>query len=92
MSVPITEINCLTVDYLLLGQHLDTHSFYFNYHPTLQELYTWDRGNQLTYPIRYHVNDYNSTVADKTEDALNPQMQTGYEIFHDHDNGNDAGR
>ncbi|XP_029726008.1 uncharacterized protein LOC109409677 [Aedes albopictus] len=62
------------------------------YNPKNKELYTWDRGNQLTYPIRYHVNDYNTTVADKAEDALNPQMQTGYEIFHDHDNGNDAGR
>lgn len=57
----------------------------------LQELYTWDRGNQLTYPIRYHVSDFNVTITDKTEDSLNPQMQTGYDIFHDHDNSNDGG-
>ncbi|XP_058836869.1 uncharacterized protein LOC131693231 [Topomyia yanbarensis] len=60
------------------------------YNPKNRELYTWDRGNQLTYPIRYHVADYNTTASEKSDDALNPQMQTGYDIFHDHDNGYDG--
>lgn len=29
----------------------------------LQELYSWDRGNQLTYPVRYHEIGHNSTLA-----------------------------
>ncbi|XP_058066381.1 uncharacterized protein LOC131216002 [Anopheles bellator] len=50
-----------------------------------KELYTWDRGNQLTYPIRYHEIGYNTTATEKADDGLNPQMQTGYDIFTDHD-------
>nr|XP_040223621.2 uncharacterized protein LOC120949998 isoform X1 [Anopheles coluzzii]XP_040223622.2 uncharacterized protein LOC120949998 isoform X1 [Anopheles coluzzii] len=50
-----------------------------------KELYTWDRGNQLTYPIRYHEIGYNTTATEKADDGLNPQMQTGYDIYNDHD-------
>ncbi|XP_049541678.1 uncharacterized protein LOC125954974 [Anopheles darlingi] len=50
-----------------------------------KELYTWDRGNQLTYPIRYHEIGYNTTATEKADDGLSPQMQTGYDIFNDHD-------
>lgn len=50
-----------------------------------QELYTWDKGNQLTYPVRYHELDYNSTDKDdKTmgSDFAQRDMPTGYNIYH----------
>lgn len=47
-----------------------------------QELYTWDKGNQLTYPIRYHEIGYNVTSSEKYDDNLNPQMQTGHELYN----------
>jgi hypothetical protein len=50
-----------------------------------KELYTWDKGNQLTYPVRYHELDYNSTDKDdKTmgSDFAQRDMPTGYNIYH----------
>lgn len=47
-----------------------------------QELYTWDKGNQLTYPTRYHEIGNNVTSNEKTDD-LNPQMQMGFEVYRD---------
>lgn len=52
----------------------------------LKELYTWDKGNQLTYPTRYHEIGNNVSSSEKTDD-LNPQMQSGYDVYHD--NGNE---
>ncbi|CAH0552151.1 unnamed protein product [Brassicogethes aeneus] len=51
-----------------------------------KELYTWDKGNQLTYPIRYHEIGYNYTGKDDKKENLegiSPQMQTGYKIYED---------
>ncbi|XP_023027680.2 uncharacterized protein isoform X1 [Leptinotarsa decemlineata] len=40
------------------------------YNAKSQELYSWDKGNQLTYPVRYHDIGYNVTgKEDKTESA-----------------------
>lgn len=44
-----------------------------------QELYTWDKGNQLTYPIRYHELGYNHNATES--DDVNPQLNTGYDVF-----------
>lgn len=51
------------------------------YNPKNKELYTWDRGNQLTYPVRYNEIGYGH------KDEADPHvpeaaMQTGLEIFH----------
>ncbi|KAJ6644219.1 Myocilin, partial [Pseudolycoriella hygida] len=47
-----------------------------------KELYTWDKGNQLTYPTRYHEVGNNASSSDKTDD-LSPQMHSGIDIYHD---------
>ncbi|XP_059613225.1 uncharacterized protein LOC132259559 [Phlebotomus argentipes] len=52
------------------------------YNHRSRELYTWDKGNQLTYPIRYHEIGYNATSAEKADD-LSAQLQTGVDVFHD---------
>lgn len=44
-----------------------------------KELYSWDKGNQLTYPIRYNEAGFNASSAEKIEDST-AQLQTGYEI------------
>ncbi|RZF35073.1 hypothetical protein LSTR_LSTR009665 [Laodelphax striatellus] len=46
-----------------------------------KELFTWDRGNQLTYPIRYHEIGYNISKEEKGEPEANPLVQTGFEIY-----------
>ncbi|CAG9858094.1 unnamed protein product [Phyllotreta striolata] len=38
-----------------------------NYNARNQELYSWDKGNQLTYPVRYHDIGYNLTAVPKDE-------------------------
>uniref|UniRef100_A0A1B0DMQ1 Uncharacterized protein n=3 Tax=Phlebotomus papatasi TaxID=29031 RepID=A0A1B0DMQ1_PHLPP len=52
------------------------------YNHRSKELYTWDKGNQLTYPIRYHEIGYNASSAEKADD-LSAQLQTGVDVFHD---------
>nr|CAD7196890.1 unnamed protein product [Timema douglasi] len=47
-----------------------------------KELYTWDRGNQLTYPIRYHEIGYNLTKEEKGEPEASAQVQTDFMIYH----------
>nr|CAD7434669.1 unnamed protein product [Timema monikensis] len=47
-----------------------------------EELYTWDRGNQLTYPIRYHEIGYNLTKEEKGEPEASAQVQTDFLIYH----------
>jgi Olfactomedin-like domain len=47
-----------------------------------KELYTWDKGNQLLYPVRYHEIGYNHTS--DTDSMLNVQLHAGYDIFHHH--------
>lgn len=59
-------------------QPMRTFNFYCIF--ILQELYTWDRGNQLTYPIRYN----NMTVASgpasgERSDETVYNHQTGYD-------------
>lgn len=44
-----------------------------------QELYTWDKGNQLTYPIRYHEIGYNISKEEK-EPESNLVNRTDVEI------------
>lgn len=53
------------------------------YNHRSKELYTWDKGNQLTYPTRYHEIGYNISSSEKTDDALNPEKHTGYDIIED---------
>ncbi|CAO1428660.1 unnamed protein product [Diamesa hyperborea] len=53
-----------------------------------KELYTWDKGNQLTYPVRYHEIGYNQTASDKHDDYLNPQLHSGYDVFTHNQNNN----
>ncbi|CAH1108649.1 unnamed protein product [Psylliodes chrysocephalus] len=45
------------------------------YNAKNQELYSWDKGNQLTYPVRYHDIGYNSTTVPKDEAADPPTPQ-----------------
>lgn len=47
----------------------------------LQELFTWDRGNQLTYPIKVHDVSILSNKEDKGEPEANAlQSQTGFDV------------
>ncbi|PNF35348.1 hypothetical protein B7P43_G02585 [Cryptotermes secundus] len=46
-----------------------------------KELFTWDKGNQLTYPIRYHEIGYNTSKEDKGEPETSPLVQTGYDVY-----------
>lgn len=61
-----------------------TYLFYY----FLQELYSWDKGNQLTYPVRSHDigYNYNQTLRDEkhseSSDRPTSAKQTGYEIIH----------
>ncbi|XP_066907006.1 uncharacterized protein [Halyomorpha halys] len=50
------------------------------YNPRNKELFTWDKGNQLTYPIRYHEIGYNMTKEDKGEPEANALNQTGFDV------------
>lgn len=45
----------------------------------LQELFTWDHGNQLTYPIRYNDMTKYSSPNERAEEAFNAYVQTGYD-------------
>ncbi|XP_068082075.1 uncharacterized protein [Anabrus simplex] len=45
-----------------------------------KELYTWDKGNQLTYPIRYHEIGYNTTSRERNEPEASAQVETGYDV------------
>nr|CAH7752357.1 unnamed protein product [Callosobruchus chinensis] len=40
------------------------------YNPRSQDLYSWDKGNQLTYPVRYHDIGYNATNKDEKSEVL----------------------
>lgn len=44
------------------------------------ELYTWNMGNQLTYPVRYNYIGYNETAADKNEE-YSVVPSTGFSVF-----------
>lgn len=57
----------------------ECHPFFLslNAYPLfLQDLYTWDRGNALTYPIRYHEIGYNLNKQDK----LDADFVTGVDV------------
>lgn len=49
----------------------------------LQELYSWDKGNQLSYPIRYHEIGYNISSADEkpAPEPATAQLRTGFDIY-----------
>ncbi|CAO1433024.1 unnamed protein product [Diamesa serratosioi] len=51
-----------------------------------KELYTWDKGNQLTYPVRYHEIGYNQTSNDKHDDYSN--LHSRYDLFTHNKNNN----
>ncbi|XP_046398065.1 uncharacterized protein LOC124164884 [Ischnura elegans] len=50
------------------------------YNAKNKELYTWDKGNQLTYPVRYNEIGYNSTKEEKGEPEANAQV-TGFDVY-----------
>lgn len=45
----------------------------------VQELYTWDRGNHLTYPTRYHGIGSNLTSTEKSDDSPYSE-RLGYDV------------
>lgn len=54
-----------------------------------KELYTWDKGNQLTYPVRYHEIGYNQTMDRNGDEFVISQLHDGYDLFnHNHQHGN----
>lgn len=56
----------------------------------MQELYTWDRGNQLTYPVRYHEIGYKQKEELETLEApLVAEVKTGVEHHHSQQNPDD---
>ncbi|XP_018572198.1 uncharacterized protein LOC108911691 [Anoplophora glabripennis] len=60
------------------------------YNPKNTELYSWDKGNQLTYPVRYHDIGYNITGKDDKTDSLeNPKAlgSTGFTVNHRDEHG-----
>lgn len=45
------------------------------YNHRLKELFTWDRGNQLTYPIRYNNRTHsNGSSGERTDFAYDPDF------------------
>lgn len=51
------------------------------YNHRMKELYTWDKGNQLAYPTRYHDMGYNITSSnEKLDDNFHSQLNTGYDV------------
>lgn len=57
------------------------HTTLVQYNPQYKELFTWDQGNLLTYPIRYHDMGTNST--NKEQD---PSSNGISEIIRDESN------
>ncbi|KAI5732403.1 hypothetical protein M8J77_026306 [Diaphorina citri] len=54
-----------------------TNTTMITYNSRYKDLYTWDRGNSLTYPIRYHeIDSYNLNKQEKTD----ADMTTGVDI------------
>lgn len=51
------------------------------YNARTKELFTWDNGNQLTYPIRYHSIGYDAVSGEKQEENSNSNVRTGYEKY-----------
>ncbi|XP_055319441.1 uncharacterized protein LOC129577050 [Sitodiplosis mosellana] len=49
------------------------------YNPETKELFTWDHGNQLTYPIRYNDMTKYASASERNEEAYNAHIQTGYD-------------
>lgn len=52
------------------------------YNHKTKELYTWDKGNSLIYPVRYHEIGYNQTTDHDISNVHN--LQGGIDIFHQH--------
>ena len=54
-----------------------TKNIYCIFHKSwFQSLTTWDGGNQLTYPVKYHDIGYKEDLKDKEEDA----RLTGFQV------------
>ncbi|XP_066147543.1 uncharacterized protein [Euwallacea fornicatus] len=59
-----------------------------SYNHKTKELYSWDKGNQLTYPVRSHDigYNYNQTLGDEKQLDFSEKpvaaKQTGYEVFN----------
>lgn len=82
---PETKV-CLLLHYYMTNE---TASFYFSlfhfssffcfWNSHTQELFTWDHGNQLTYPIRYNDMTKYASASERAEEAFNAHIQTGYD-------------
>ncbi|KAK9497198.1 hypothetical protein O3M35_004562 [Rhynocoris fuscipes] len=51
------------------------------YYHRNKELYSVDKGNHLTYPIRYHEIGYNTTKEEKGDPEANALYQSGFLIY-----------
>ncbi|XP_031630325.1 uncharacterized protein LOC116345246 [Contarinia nasturtii] len=54
-----------------------SHTTMALYNPETKELFTWDHGNQLTYPIRSSGMTEYASASERNEEALNAHAQTG---------------
>lgn len=52
----------------------------------LQSLITWDSGNQLTYPVKFH---YMGDPEDDVEEVPQESEVTGYEVMRNSDKDTD---
>ena len=52
------------------------------YNPRLKSLTTWDNGNQLTYPVKYHDIGYTDERNLAAARAEKEAQSTGYEVSH----------
>jgi len=61
-----------------------SHSYatIYNILSCLQELFSWDKGNQLTYPVRCHAIEYGSPKENKNESETTATIHTGVEIIY----------
>ncbi|XP_063220620.1 uncharacterized protein LOC134530022 [Bacillus rossius redtenbacheri] len=57
-----------------------TRTTMIGYNHRSKELFTWDKGNQLTYPVRYHEIGYNLTKEERPEAGTSAQVKTGVEV------------
>ena len=52
----------------------------------MQSLTTWDGGNQLTYPVKYHDIGYKEDLIPKEKEA----EETGFQVHSSKDSGLDT--
>lgn len=56
------------------------HTTTVGYNHRSKELYTWDRGNQLSYPTRYHASGSNATSQEKSDELPYAESLSGYDL------------